>query len=78
MTPSTDPKVSTPCNELLGLLYLVRLITALLPGMVEKPASIFIAGDSECTISVVECQDKILGAWFANRVAEVQDHMRDC
>ena len=69
VTPSTDPKVSSPCNELRGLLYLVRLITALLPGMVEKTASIFIVGDSECTISVVECKDKILGAWFANRVA---------
>ena len=55
MTPSSDPKVSTPRNELRGLLYVVRLVTALLPGMVEKPASIFIAGDSEYTISVVEC-----------------------
>ena len=61
VTPSADPKVSTPRNELRGLLYLVRLVTALLPGMVEKPASIFITGDSECTISVVECKDKVLG-----------------
>ena len=45
--------------------------------MAEKPTSIFIAGDSECTISVVECQDKILGTWFGNRVAEIQDHFRD-
>ena len=45
--------------------------------MAKKPTSIFIAGDSECTISVVECEDKILGTWFANHVAEVQDHFRD-
>ena len=66
MTPSSDPKVSTPRNELRGLLYLVRLITALLLGMAEQPTSIFVTGDLECTISVVECQDKILGTWFAN------------
>ena len=77
VTPSSDPKVSTPRNELRGLVSLVRLITAILPGMAKKPTSIFIAGDSECTISVVECEDKILGTWFANRVTEVQDHFRD-
>merc|ERR1711867_231988 len=42
VTPSTDPKVSTPRNELWGLLYLVRLVTALLLGMAERPTSIFI------------------------------------
>ena len=79
VTPSSDAtsklKVSMPRNELRGLLYLARLITVILPGMVDKPTSIFIAGDSECTISAMECQNKILGVWFGNRVAEVQDHM---
>ena len=35
-----------------GLLFLARLITGVLPGMVAKPGSIFLAGDSQCTISV--------------------------
>merc|ERR1712239_68736 len=81
VTPLTDAtsklKVSMPRNELRGLLYLARLITAILPGMVDKPSSIFIAGDSQCTISTMECENKILGVWFGNRVAEVQDHMSD-
>ena len=70
-------KVSTPRTELRGLLYLARLITGILPGMVAKPSSIFLAGDSQCTISAMECENKILGMWFGNRVAEIQDHMVD-
>ena len=81
VTPSSDTtsnqKVSTPRTELRGLLYLVRLISALLPGMVDKTSSIFLAGDSQCTISAMECEDRILGMWFGNRVAEIQDHMAD-
>ena len=45
--------------------------------MVAKPSSIFLAGDSQCTISAMECEDKVLGMWFGNRVAEIQDHMAD-
>ena len=77
VTPSSDPKVSTPRNELRGLMSLVRLITSILSGMAEKPASIFLAGDSECTISAVDCEDKILDGWFANRFSEVHDHFED-
>ena len=47
-------------------LMLARLITAVLPGMVYKPQEIFLAMDSECTISSLETQDKILGIWFTN------------
>ena len=81
VTPSSDTtsnqKVSTPCTNLRGLPYLARLISALLPGMVDKPSSIFLAGNSQCTISAMECENKILGMWFGNRVAEIQDHMAD-
>ena len=45
--------------------------------MVAKPGSIFLAGDSQCTISAMECEDKVLGMWFGNQVAEIQDHMAD-
>ena len=70
VTPSSDAtsklKVSTPRTELRGLLYLARLITGILPGMVAKPSSIFLAGDSQCTISAMECEDKVLGMWIGN------------
>ena len=39
-----------PRNEMDSLVMLARLITAILPGMVEKPCSIMIIGDSKCTI----------------------------
>ena len=81
VTPSSDktgkPQVLTPRTEMRGLLFLARLITGVLPGMVAKPGSIFLAGDSQCTISAMECEDRVLGMWFGNRVAEIQDHMAD-
>ena len=81
VTPSSDktgkPQVSTPRTEMRGLLFLARLITGVLPGMVAKPGSIFLASDSQCTISTMECEDKVLGMWFGNGVAEIQDHMAD-
>ena len=77
VTPSTDPKVSTPRNELRGLLGLVRLVTEILSGMAKKPTKIFLAGDSECTISAVDCKDKVLDTWFANRVLEIHDHFKE-
>ena len=36
-----------PRNEMDSLVMLARLITAILPGMVEKPSSIMIIGDSK-------------------------------
>merc|ERR1711951_288074 len=32
-------------------------------------------GDSQCTITCVEADNRVLGIWFSNRVAEVQDRM---
>ena len=58
-----------------GLLLLVRLVKALLPGFPSPPSEIFLAGDSECTIVSVEADDRLLDVWFNNRVAEVKDEM---
>ena len=41
-----------PRNEMDSLVMLARLITAILSGMVEKPSSIMIIGDSKCTIQI--------------------------
>ena len=58
-----------------GLLMLARLTQALLPGFQCYPSGIFFAGDSECTISCMEADDRILATWFTNRVAAVKDLM---
>ena len=58
-----------------GLLLLARLIKILLPGFPLAPAKIFLAGDSECTITMMEADDRLLDVWFTNRVAEVRDEM---
>ena len=75
VTP-TSPTVSTPRTELRGLLLLTRLITSILPGFSKMPNRISLFGDSQCTISAVECNQKILEVWFGNRVAEIRDHMQ--
>ena len=35
----------------------------------------FLALDSEYTISALETEDRVLAIWFANRVAKISDHM---
>jgi len=76
VTPSgkTAGRNSTPQSEMRGLLLLTRLTTALLAGLSECPVRISIVGDSECTISSVECDHRLLDIWFGNRVAEVLEH----
>ena len=81
VTPSakkTDKlTVSTPRVEMRGLVLLVRLTTACMAGLPELPERITLNGDSECTISAVECEDGVLQTWFSNRVAEILGHMEE-
>merc|ERR1712101_95770 len=65
-------RISTPRVEMRGLLMLTRLIDELLPGIQVPPAEIMLMGDSQCTISCVEANNRVLDAWFSNRGAEVQ------
>ena len=69
-------KASTPRTELRGMLYLTRLITAVIEGFPYGVSSIFLATDSECTIAAIETQDRVLQVWFTNRVAEITDPMK--
>ena len=66
---------STPRTEMRGLTMLTRMTTAVLPGLTTCPVRVSLMGDSECTISAVDCLDGQLDIWFANRVAEVLEHM---
>ena len=79
VTPSSSAagklRKSTPRTEMRGFNLLVRLVTAILEGLPYVPILIFLATDSECTISALEAEDRILQEWFTNRVAEAQDHM---
>ena len=56
---------------------LARVISAILPGMVYKPAEIHLMMDSQCIISTVEADDKQLGVWMVNRADEWLGHMQD-
>ena len=68
---------SNPRTELRGLLVLARVVTAVLPGLAEAPERISLMGDSECTISSVECDYRVLDTWFRNHVSEIREHMED-
>ena len=73
---NTGNKVSTPHSEMNSLVILCRLITALLPGLVELPKEVVLIGDSEATISAVETENTLLQPFFTNRVSEVEEHIR--
>ena len=60
----TSPTVSTPSTELRGLLLLARAITAIMPGSSRLQSRVSLFGDSYCTISAVECDQKLLEVWL--------------
>ena len=66
---------STPRTELRGLVLLVRMTAAALSALSLLPKRITLCGDSECTISAVECEQGVLQVWFSNRVAEIVETM---
>ena len=72
-----DFKKSTPRSEMRGGQMLTRMISAILPGMVYPPKEIHLFMDSECIISTVEADDKLLGVWMTNRADEWIAHMQD-
>ena len=65
-----------PRNEICGLILLARLVTAVLPGLTDKPSSFLPILDSRCTIQSVEAESKILKDYFNNRVEEWDEHRR--
>ena len=73
VTPSSTAKG----GSLRELQILTRQITAILPGLAKLPTRISLLGDSECTISAVDCNSKLLDVWFGNRVMEIRNHMED-
>ena len=65
-----------PRNEMNGLVLLARLVTATLPGLVDKPTSFLPIIDSRCTIQSVEAEAKTLKDFFNNRCEEWDEHRR--
>ena len=65
-----------PRSEMKGLLLLARLVTATLPGLVDKPTSFLPILDSRCTIQSVEAEAKTLKDFFNNRCEECDEHRR--
>ena len=54
---------------------LARLITAVIQGMVYQPAEIMLFMDTECIISTVDSDNRLLGVWMVNRADEWVGHM---
>ena len=65
-----------PRNEMDGLILLARLVTAVLPGLTDKPISFLPILDSRCTIQSIEAESKTLKDFFNNRCEEYNEHFR--
>ena len=65
-----------PRTEINGLVLLARLVTATMPGLVDKPTSFLPILDSRCTIQSVEAEAKTLKDFFNNRCEEWDEHRR--
>ena len=68
---------TVPRSELSGLLILSRLLKVVCNAMDTKPSEIYIAVDSECTISAMEKSGGVLAPYFASRVSEVASNLSD-
>ena len=66
---------SIPRQELNALVIVCRLLTALWNGFAKNPEYVVVLVDSTCTISSLECDQRILAPFFSSRCAEVLDHI---
>ena len=74
----TPLKGSTaPRSELSGLLILSRLLKVVVEALWEKPTSVTIAGDSQCTIAALKTSGGLLAPYFANRVSEIVRNLKE-
>merc|ERR1712239_69874 len=74
----TPLKGSTaPRSELSGLLILSRLLKIVVEALWEKPSSVTLAGDSQCTIAALEKSGGLLAPYFANRVSEISRNLKE-
>merc|ERR1712082_24003 len=64
-------------SELSRLLILSRLLKVVVEALWEKPTSVTIAGDSQCTIATPEKSGGLLAPYFANQVSEIVRNMKE-
>ena len=71
--------ITTPRSELSGIIVAVRLISNVIKSLshTHPPRRITIAGDSKCTVSVVDENAASLNPFFANRALEVHGKMKE-
>ena len=73
----TSTGTTTPRSELCGLLILVRLLDHIIGKLAYKVKRVTLIGDSECTIASYESKHTILAAFFANRIAEITNTIKE-
>ena len=69
--------LTTPRSELCGLLILVRLVNTCIKSLDVKVKRVTLIGDSSCVISSFDATSVVLNPYFANRIAECADTMKD-
>ena len=63
-------------SELQSLTMLTRGMVTAATAMAEKPERAILCGDSECSIAALEKAGGVLGPFFANRVSEIHENLR--
>ena len=69
--------ITAPRSEVSGFLILTRLLKVVVNAMEEKPESVTLAGDSQCTISATEKTGGTLAPYFESRIAEAMSNIEE-
>ena len=69
--------ITAPRSEVCGFLVLSRLMKVVVNLMDQKPKSIILAGDSQCTVSATEKTGGVLAPYFSSRVSEAMSNLEE-
>ena len=69
--------ITVPKAEFNGLLDLSRLLKTVIRSMSTLPERVYILGDLECWISILEKSGSALSPYFSNRAAEIRSNISE-
>ena len=69
--------ITVPKAEFNGLLDLSRLLKTVIRSMSTLPELVYILGDSECSISIIEKSGSALSPYFSNQAAEIRSNISE-
>jgi hypothetical protein len=68
---------TVPRSELQGYTVLTRLTKTAVQASASRPEKVILLADSQCVIAAVNTQGSALAPYFANRVSEIQENLKE-